>query len=64
MAHSDGDPLWVVPMKMVPKSLHLGERLRPLKQSAMNSRLPKRTVSPREKPPHVKWSPSMAAASS
>jgi hypothetical protein len=27
----DGGPLWVKPMKVVPKSLHLGERLRPLK---------------------------------
>jgi hypothetical protein len=44
---------WVlhVPTKTSPKSLPLGERLRLLKQSAMNSRLPNRTVLPREMPP-------------
>jgi hypothetical protein len=41
MARSDGDPLWVVPMKAMPKSFPLGERLRSSKQSAINSRLPK-----------------------
>jgi hypothetical protein len=41
MDHSDGDPLRVVPTKIAPELLPLGERLRPLKQSAMNSRLPK-----------------------
>jgi hypothetical protein len=41
MAYNDGDPLWVVPTKIAPKSLPMGERLRPSKQSAMNSRLPK-----------------------
>jgi hypothetical protein len=38
----------------------LGERLRPPKQSVMNSNLPKRTVSLSEKPPHVRCSPSVA----
>jgi hypothetical protein len=33
------------------------------KQSVMNSRLPKRTVSLREKPPHVKRSLSVATTS-
>jgi hypothetical protein len=50
MVRSDGDPLWVIPMKTAPESLPLGERLKRLKQSTMNSKLPKRTVSPREKP--------------
>jgi hypothetical protein len=54
MAHSDGDPLLVVPMKIASELPPLGERLRPPKQSAMNSRFPKRTVSIREKPPHVR----------
>jgi hypothetical protein len=59
MARSgDGGPLRVEPTKAAPESFLLGERLRPPKQSTMNSRLPKRTVSPREKPPHVKRSPS------
>jgi hypothetical protein len=40
-----------------------GERLRPPKQLAMNSRLPKWTVSPREKPLHIKRSPSAETAS-
>jgi hypothetical protein len=43
-------------MKMVPELFPLGERLRLSKMSAMNSRLPKRMVSPREKPPQVKCS--------
>jgi hypothetical protein len=29
--HGDSDPLRVETMKTVPESLHLGERLRPLK---------------------------------
>jgi hypothetical protein len=41
MARNNGDPLWVVPMKTMPKSLPLGERLKLPNQSAMNSRLPK-----------------------
>jgi hypothetical protein len=63
MAHNDGDPLRVVPMKEAPESLPMGERLMPPKQSVMNSRLPKRTVSLRDKPPHVKRSPSVATVS-
>jgi hypothetical protein len=43
-------------MKAVPESFLLGERLMSPKQSTMNSRLPMRTVSPREKPPHVRRS--------
>jgi hypothetical protein len=59
MAHSrDSGLLWVEPMKAAPKSFLMGERLRSPKQSAMNSRLPKRMVSLREKPPHVRCSPS------
>jgi hypothetical protein len=50
-------------MKAAPESFLLGERLRPPKQSAMNSRLSKRTVLLREKPLHVKHSPSAEMAS-
>jgi hypothetical protein len=58
MAHSGiGVPLRGEPMKVTPKSFLLGERFRLLKQSVMNSRLPKQIVSPREKPLHVKHSP-------
>jgi hypothetical protein len=59
MACNDGDPLRFVPTKTVPESLCLAERLRPPKQLAMNSRLPKRTVSSREKPLHVRHSSSV-----
>jgi hypothetical protein len=55
MAHGDGDPLWVVPMKTTHEMLPLGQRLRLSMQSAMNSRLPKRTVLPREKA-HIRHS--------
>jgi hypothetical protein len=64
MARSrDGGLVWVEPMKAAPESFLLGERLRPPKQSAMNSRLSKRTVLLREKPLHVKHSPSAEMAS-
>jgi hypothetical protein len=40
MFHSGiGGPLWVEPMKVAPESFLMGERLKPLKQSALNSRL-------------------------
>jgi hypothetical protein len=55
--------LRVEAMKAAPESFLLGERLRTQKQSAMNSRLPKRTVLPREKPLHIKHSPSVETAS-
>jgi hypothetical protein len=41
MACSDGDPLWVVPIKIVHDSLPLGKRHKLPKLSVMNSRLPK-----------------------
>jgi hypothetical protein len=64
MAHNRvGGPLRGEPMKVELKSFLLGERLRPVKQSAMNSRLPKRMVLLREKPPHVKHSPSVEMVS-
>jgi hypothetical protein len=63
MAYNDGDPLWVVPTKIAPRSLPLEEGFRPLKQSAMNLRLPKRTVSPRENPPHIRHLMSVATMS-
>jgi hypothetical protein len=56
-----GSP-WAEPMTMVSELSHMGERLRPPKQSAMNSRLPKRMVSLREKSPHNKRSPPTAMA--
>jgi hypothetical protein len=50
-------------MKAAPKSFLMGERLRPPKQSAMNSRLPKPVISLREKPLHVQRSPSVEMVS-
>jgi hypothetical protein len=50
-------------MKGAPESFLLGERLRPLKQSAINSRLTKQMVSPWEKPPHDKCALSIETAS-
>jgi hypothetical protein len=59
MARSgDGGPLWVAPMTVASEPSLPRERHRPPKKSAMNSRLPKQMVSPRENPPHVKRSPS------
>jgi hypothetical protein len=63
MARSDGDLLCVVPTKIASKWLPMGERLRLPKQSAMNSRLPKQTVSSRENPLHVRHSPLVETAS-
>jgi hypothetical protein len=51
------------PIKVTHEPLSLGERLRSPKKSTMNSRLPKRTVSQREKPPHVKRSPLIETVS-
>jgi hypothetical protein len=42
----------VEPMMMVSESSPMGDRLRPLKQSVMNLRLPKKMVSPWEKALH------------
>jgi hypothetical protein len=58
-----GGPLWVEPVVTASKPSPLGERLRPLKQSVMNSRLPKQMVSLMEKPPHDRHSTSAAMAS-
>jgi hypothetical protein len=64
MAHSgDGGPPWVEPMMMASELSPTGERMKPPKQLVMNSRLPKRMVSPREKPPHDRRSPSVATVS-
>jgi hypothetical protein len=63
MARSNSDPLRVVPMKIAPESLPLVERLKLLKQLAMNSSQPKRMVLQREQPPHIRHSPSVATAS-
>jgi hypothetical protein len=48
---------------MAPETSPKGERLRPPKWSVMNSRLPKRMVLLKEKPPHDRHSPSMVMAS-
>jgi hypothetical protein len=58
----DGGPLQVDPMMAASEPSLLGERLRPLKQLVMNSRLPKQMVSPREKPPHDRCSPLVVMA--
>jgi hypothetical protein len=55
----DGGSLRVEPMTAASELSLLGERLKPLKQSTMNSRLPKQIVSLRENPSHVKHSPSV-----
>jgi hypothetical protein len=52
--NGDSSPPWVEPRRVASESLPLGERLRPPKQSAMKSRLPKRMVSSPEKQPYVK----------
>jgi hypothetical protein len=50
MAHvGNGGPLQVEPMTAATILSPMGERLRPLNRSAMNSRLLKQMVSPREK---------------
>jgi hypothetical protein len=59
----DGGSLWVKPMTIVSETSPEGERLRPLKWSAMNLRLPKRMVSPRKQPPHDKHSLLVATTS-
>jgi hypothetical protein len=56
-------PLWVEPMKAAPKSFLMGERFKLSKQSAMNSILPKQTVLPREKSPHIRRSPLVETTS-
>jgi hypothetical protein len=61
MAYSGDDgPPWVEPMVVTLELLLQGERLRPLKQSTMNSRIPKRMVLLREKPSCEKHSLSAA----
>jgi hypothetical protein len=56
----DGGPPWVESMAMASELSQVQERLRPPKRSAMNSRLPKRIILPREKPPHDRRSSSVA----
>jgi hypothetical protein len=64
MAHSrDGGLPWAKPMTMASEPSPMGERLRAPKWSTMNFRFPKRVVSPREKPPHDRHSPSAVTAS-
>jgi hypothetical protein len=50
-------------MKMAPESHPLGDRLKLPKQLTMNLRLPKQTVSLREKPLQVKHSQPVVMAS-
>jgi hypothetical protein len=59
----DDGQLWVEPMMMASEPSPLGERLRPLKHSAMNLRLPKRMVWMREKQSHDRCSLSAATKS-
>jgi hypothetical protein len=64
MARSgDGGPPRAEPITIESEPSPMGERLRPPKRSVMNSRLPKQIVSPREKPPHDRWSQTAASAS-
>jgi hypothetical protein len=56
-------PLQVEPMAAASKPSLRGEWLRPSKESAINSRLPKRMVLPREKSPCDGHSQSAATAS-
>jgi hypothetical protein len=51
--NGDSSPPWVEPRRAASESLSLGERLRPPKQLAMKSRLPKQMVSSLEKQPYV-----------
>jgi hypothetical protein len=61
MVHGGDDgPPRVESTTMVPETSPEGERLMPPKRSMMNSRLQKQMVSPREKPPHDRHSPSAA----
>jgi hypothetical protein len=55
MARRNAGSVWVA---------SLGERLGPPKQSAMNSRIPKRTILLSKNPPHVMHSPSTVMANS
>jgi hypothetical protein len=61
--YGDDDPLRAEHMTTAFEPPPMGERIRPPKRSAMNSRLPKQMVSPREKPSHNKHSPPMATMS-
>jgi hypothetical protein len=54
--NGNGGPLWVESMAAAFEPSLRGERLRPSNQMAMNSMLPKRMVSPREKPSHDRHS--------
>jgi hypothetical protein len=55
----DSGPQRVEPMAAAFETSIRGERFRPPKKSAMNSRLPNRMVSPREKPSHDRHSTSV-----
>jgi hypothetical protein len=50
-------------MMMSSEPSPMGERIRPPKRSAMNLRLPKRMVSPSEKPQDDRHSPSVVTVS-
>jgi hypothetical protein len=64
MAHRrDGDLLRVGPMKAVPELLTLGEWIRPPKKSVMNSKVPRRPISLKEKPPDINRSLSTLTTS-
>jgi hypothetical protein len=64
MVHGgNGGPPWVDPTMVAPEPSSKGEKLRPLKRSAVNSRLPNEMVLPREKPPHDRRSLLVAMTS-
>jgi hypothetical protein len=64
MAHGgDGSPPRVEPMMAASEPSPMGARIRLLKRSVMNSRLPKRMVSPREKSSLDRHSPPVAMMS-
>jgi hypothetical protein len=57
VVHREGDPLWTIPMNMVPESHFWGERLRRPCWSAVNSRQPKRLVLSGARPMPVRLLP-------
>jgi hypothetical protein len=61
--NGDNVPPRVEPMTAAPEPSATGEMLRPLKRYVMNSSLPKKVVSPREKTSHDRHSPSTMTVS-
>jgi hypothetical protein len=61
--YGDDGPTRAEPMTMASEPSLMGERLRPLKRLAMNSRFTKRMVLVKEKPMHDKRPPPAAPVS-